>query len=234
MIWAKKRFWVLQRDWFRCSYCGKKWKDVSLEVDHIIPKSKWGKDTIDNLTTCCRECNIWKWSETIKEHWKNLYKHKLRDTVKELKEYIYSLWNNKYKLWQIDKNTVALISIYCDNWIMWQDWMKYKSYLDYPPLYSKWSPYWENWEDVDIKKMDILFQKWWEFCDDIISCILLDEKTHIEYIFEDHILIDEHRSNKQAPMSSRLNYELWKMLKWEVSDYVLIKYVLSYKSLSDD
>lgn len=234
MIWAKKRFTILQRDWFRCSYCGKNWKDVTLEIDHIIPKSNWWSDNIENLTTCCRECNIGKWWKEIQEHSKDLYKEKLKDAVKELKNHLYQLWNNKYKLGTIDNKTVALISIYCSDAIMWSDNVKYKSYLDYPPLYWKWSPYWEDWKNVDVKKMDVLFQKWGEFCDDIISCILWEEKMWVNCIFEDDILEDDHRTNKDAPMYSRLNYQLWYLLKWEVSDYVLRKYVLSYKSLCDD
>jgi hypothetical protein len=53
------RFRVLERDGFRCVYCGRNPKDdgVKLEVDHIIPKSKGGQDTLDNLVTACSECN---------------------------------------------------------------------------------------------------------------------------------------------------------------------------------
>lgn len=54
------RFTVLMRDEFRCQYCGRSPKtdaDVILEVDHIIPRSNGGLDTITNLVTACRECN---------------------------------------------------------------------------------------------------------------------------------------------------------------------------------
>jgi len=53
----KKRFDVLKRDGFTCQYCGRRTPDVLLEVDHIIPKSKGGPDTIDNLVTACFDCN---------------------------------------------------------------------------------------------------------------------------------------------------------------------------------
>lgn len=53
----KKRFDVLKRDSFTCQYCGAKTPDVLLEVDHIIPKSKNGSDSIDNLVTSCFDCN---------------------------------------------------------------------------------------------------------------------------------------------------------------------------------
>ena len=53
------RFRVLARDNFRCVYCGRSARDdgVVLEVDHVYPKSKGGKDTMDNLVTACRDCN---------------------------------------------------------------------------------------------------------------------------------------------------------------------------------
>ena len=52
------RFKIFKRDEFKCQYCGKGVKEgVILEVDHIIPKSKGGNDTEDNLITSCKECN---------------------------------------------------------------------------------------------------------------------------------------------------------------------------------
>lgn len=53
------RFHIFQRDNFTCQYCGKTRKNgTRLEIDHIIPKSKGGKDTVDNLITSCSECNL--------------------------------------------------------------------------------------------------------------------------------------------------------------------------------
>lgn len=53
----KVRFEVFKRDGFRCAYCGKTPPSVVLEVDHIDPKSKGGKDDINNLITACFDCN---------------------------------------------------------------------------------------------------------------------------------------------------------------------------------
>ena len=56
--WLSLRFSVLRRDNFTCQYCGRGVADgAKLEVDHIVPKIKGGKDTINNLITSCRECN---------------------------------------------------------------------------------------------------------------------------------------------------------------------------------
>ena len=56
-ITKKIRFEVFKRDGFQCAYCGKTPPEVVLEVDHIIPKSKKGKDDINNLITSCFDCN---------------------------------------------------------------------------------------------------------------------------------------------------------------------------------
>lgn len=55
------RWQVFQRDDWRCVSCGKTVDEgARLEVDHIIPRSKGGKDELSNFQTLCRECNIGK------------------------------------------------------------------------------------------------------------------------------------------------------------------------------
>lgn len=55
------RYDVLKRDGFRCVLCGMSAKDgAMLHVDHIIPVSKGGKTTMDNLRTLCEKCNLGK------------------------------------------------------------------------------------------------------------------------------------------------------------------------------
>ncbi len=53
----KTRFEVFKRDKFTCQYCGHTPPKVTLEVDHIKPKSKKGSDDINNLITACFDCN---------------------------------------------------------------------------------------------------------------------------------------------------------------------------------
>lgn len=45
------------RDFYRCAYCGKYFDHDELTRDHIIPKSKGGKNTWDNIITACKGCN---------------------------------------------------------------------------------------------------------------------------------------------------------------------------------
>ena len=54
----KMRFYIYNRDGYRCRKCGRKTKD--LEIDHIYPIAKGGKTTMDNLQTLCHKCNVRK------------------------------------------------------------------------------------------------------------------------------------------------------------------------------
>jgi len=56
-ISKKIRFEVFKRDGFKCAYCGQEPPAVTLEVDHIEPKSKGGKNDINNYVTACFDCN---------------------------------------------------------------------------------------------------------------------------------------------------------------------------------
>jgi 5-methylcytosine-specific restriction endonuclease McrA len=48
-----------------CAYCGE--KDRSLEIEHIIPKSRGGSNRISNLSLACHACNQKKGSKTAAE-----------------------------------------------------------------------------------------------------------------------------------------------------------------------
>ena len=57
------RFNVMKRDNFKCCMCGAspaKDPNVELHIDHIVPWSKGGETTIDNLQTLCSKCNLGK------------------------------------------------------------------------------------------------------------------------------------------------------------------------------
>lgn len=56
---------ILRRDGHRCQYCGK--TELTLTVDHIIPKAKKGEETWENLVTACVECNNRKGDRTPEE-----------------------------------------------------------------------------------------------------------------------------------------------------------------------
>jgi hypothetical protein len=49
---------VMVRDEYRCQYCGK--FSHSLTIDHVVPKSRGGKNTFENTVACCSACNTKK------------------------------------------------------------------------------------------------------------------------------------------------------------------------------
>ena len=57
------REYLLEKWQRTCAYCGK--KEISLEVEHIQPKSRGGSNRISNLTLSCRACNAKKGTQTI-------------------------------------------------------------------------------------------------------------------------------------------------------------------------
>ena len=60
LMTSSLRLEILQRDRYTCKKCGasiQKEPNLLLEVDHIIPLSKGGLTTKDNLSTLCWRCN---------------------------------------------------------------------------------------------------------------------------------------------------------------------------------
>jgi len=55
---------VLRRDRFRCQYCSGRDK---LTIDHVVPKSRGGRDTWENLVAACTRCNNKKGNRTPEE-----------------------------------------------------------------------------------------------------------------------------------------------------------------------
>jgi 5-methylcytosine-specific restriction endonuclease McrA len=56
---------LLEKCGHRCAYCGK--RDVLLEIEHILPKSRGGSDRVSNLTIACHACNQMKGDWTAAE-----------------------------------------------------------------------------------------------------------------------------------------------------------------------
>ena len=62
---------VYRRDNFECVYCGNSNQKL-LTLDHVIPQSKGGQDSWDNLVTACRQCNGEKADLTLEEYGKEI------------------------------------------------------------------------------------------------------------------------------------------------------------------
>lgn len=59
-----------------CVYCGKQItnKKDDLTVDHILPVSRGGQTTEENLSICCKSCNLDKSDMTLEEYQDYLHK----------------------------------------------------------------------------------------------------------------------------------------------------------------
>lgn len=56
---------ILLRDDETCQYCGKRSRELTL--DHVIPRSRGGKSTWENLVASCKSCNGKKGNHLLKE-----------------------------------------------------------------------------------------------------------------------------------------------------------------------
>lgn len=48
-----------------CVYCNIKLDDINRHIDHIVPLSKGGKHSPNNITLCCKTCNLSKGSKQL-------------------------------------------------------------------------------------------------------------------------------------------------------------------------
>jgi 5-methylcytosine-specific restriction endonuclease McrA len=55
---------IMKRDLHTCQYCGIK---SDLTLDHVMPRSRGGRDSWENLVTACNRCNVNKGNRTPEE-----------------------------------------------------------------------------------------------------------------------------------------------------------------------
>lgn len=58
---------ILMRDRYTCQYCHKVLPSGEMTLDHVIPRSRAGETTWENLVACCHRCNNRKGSRTPEE-----------------------------------------------------------------------------------------------------------------------------------------------------------------------
>lgn len=69
---------ILKRDNYQCQYCGA--REAPMTVDHVIPKTRGGKDEWTNLVCACVKCNNKKGDRTLKEAGMKLLKKPRKPT----------------------------------------------------------------------------------------------------------------------------------------------------------
>jgi 5-methylcytosine-specific restriction endonuclease McrA len=58
---------VMLRDGHQCQYCARRPAVRDLNIDHVLPRSRGGPDSWENLVTACRPCNLRKGWRTPEE-----------------------------------------------------------------------------------------------------------------------------------------------------------------------
>jgi 5-methylcytosine-specific restriction endonuclease McrA len=58
---------IFRRDGGICQYCSGQFPRDELTIDHVVPRSKGGKSTWDNVVCCCAKCNRKKGGRTPRE-----------------------------------------------------------------------------------------------------------------------------------------------------------------------
>ena len=69
---------ILRRDGHQCQYCGS--NKPPLTVDHVMPRSRGGADSWENLVCACIKCNVKKGNRTPEEAGMKLMKTPRRPT----------------------------------------------------------------------------------------------------------------------------------------------------------
>jgi 5-methylcytosine-specific restriction endonuclease McrA len=89
---------LFARDGNRCQYCGKKHSTSELSLDHIIPRSRGGRATWNNIVCACLRCNVRKGGRTPREAGMNL----IREPVEPRTSPVVSLKlsHRKYRSWK--------------------------------------------------------------------------------------------------------------------------------------
>jgi 5-methylcytosine-specific restriction endonuclease McrA len=58
---------IFERDGHLCQYCGSKFSKQDLTLDHVVPQSRGGGNTWENLVLACVPCNVRKGNRTPEE-----------------------------------------------------------------------------------------------------------------------------------------------------------------------
>jgi 5-methylcytosine-specific restriction endonuclease McrA len=90
---------ILMRDNFTCQYCGFKGNAGNLTLDHVIPRSRSGNSSWENLVACCHVCNNKKGNRTPEEAGMKLARPPKPFTL-HTSRHLMRLLGNGEKLWR--------------------------------------------------------------------------------------------------------------------------------------
>ena len=83
---AFTRFNVFLRDRFSCQYCGGAYQAEILTFDHVVPRSRGGRTTWDNVVTAYTDCNLTKGNRLLRESGMRLRAEPYQPTTHQLQQ----------------------------------------------------------------------------------------------------------------------------------------------------
>jgi 5-methylcytosine-specific restriction endonuclease McrA len=89
---------LFARDGHRCQYCGQNAPPHQLSMDHVLPRSRGGQTTWENIVCCCVNCNTRKGGRTPKEARMQLLRQPQKPRYNPL--LVQKLNNPKYQSWR--------------------------------------------------------------------------------------------------------------------------------------
>lgn len=89
---------LFARDEHTCQYCALTLPASQLSLDHVVPKSRGGKTTWENIVCCCLRCNTRKGGRTPQEARMKLLRPPAKPRQSPL--LAHKLQNPKYSTWR--------------------------------------------------------------------------------------------------------------------------------------
>jgi len=86
---------IIWRDHSKCQYCANNFALSELTLDHVVPRSRGGKNTWTNLVACCKKCNQAKRDRTPEEAGMELLRKPLKphNSILRYASKIEPIWN---------------------------------------------------------------------------------------------------------------------------------------------
>jgi 5-methylcytosine-specific restriction endonuclease McrA len=109
---AFTRFNVFLRDHFTCQYCGDPYPSHELTFDHVVPRSRGGLTSWNNVVTACSTCNLRKGNRMLRDSGMTILSEPLQPTHHMLQHhgrcyppnFLHASWND-FLYWDTELDT---------------------------------------------------------------------------------------------------------------------------------